>query len=101
MIDYELYTLIPIACYTFLELEFNWWFDFVELFSETIQKPLGKCIQCFTGQIALWAFILIKLKEYINGSTATFAHLPNLLLSIFYAIFVSMLIQKAMSWLEK
>lgn len=60
-----------------------WYIKLIDRLPEWLNKPLGNCIYCFGGQVALWGYLIkndYKLVEHILFITLTifFIHIFKL-----------------------
>lgn len=68
-IDFILYSMIfALIAIVYCEvltapgMIFAWWDKLIHKYikSEYLLKPLGDCVYCFGGQVALWGYFLVK-----------------------------------------
>lgn len=61
----------------------SWYTSLIDrIKAEWIKNPLGMCVYCFTGQLALWGYIFVHFYDY---------RLPEHVLFVFMAIFYTKL----------
>lgn len=42
----------------------SWWYNLIRRLPDVFYKPLGGCIACFSGQFALWYYLIAHLHYY-------------------------------------
>ena len=70
---------------------FHWYQRLLRRLPEFLSKPLGGCWICFSGQCALWYYLIFHFKTY------------NFIEHLFFisaTIFCSMIYNKLYSWLK-
>jgi hypothetical protein len=60
---------ISIICFVFWTLSepgqiFNWYFSLIEDLPHWLQKPLGGCVRCMSGQVLFWYYLIVHFNEY-------------------------------------
>lgn len=66
-----------------------WYFKIIEKLPPMLSKPLGTCIDCFAGQVALWVYLYLFTSKTISGANQyhydPFNHIFVICLSIVMA----------------
>lgn len=59
----------------------DWYARLIEYFPDWLKNPLGGCVFCFTGQLALWMYLIMHFHSYdfLN-------HVSTVMLSIFVTL---------------
>ncbi len=60
---------IAIIAYVFILLTeegmiFAWWYKLIRRLPDVLYKPLGGCQACFSGQVSLWYFLVMRFDSY-------------------------------------
>lgn len=60
---------VAIVAYVFTLLTeegmiFAWWYKLIRHLPDVLYKPLGGCIACFSGQCALWYYLIAHFHSY-------------------------------------
>jgi hypothetical protein len=60
------FTVVYCEVLTMPEMILGWWDKFLHdhIRSEWLLKPLGDCLYCFGGQVALWSFLFVFKDSY-------------------------------------
>jgi hypothetical protein len=57
----------------------DWWARIIDRMPDWIGKPLGGCVYCFGGQVALWSYPVVFWNEY-----SVIYHFLYIMLVIFF-----------------
>lgn len=60
---------IAIIAYVFILMTedgmiFAWWYRLILRLPDVLYKPLGGCMACFSGQLSLWYFLIMRFNSY-------------------------------------
>ena len=59
----------------------NWWWKVIKRLPEWVAKPLGTCVYCFSGQVALWFYLWFVWRFDLNYNI--FQHIFLISITIF------------------
>ena len=82
------------------EEAFNWWWRYgIKYQKSWFWKPVWGCAFCFSGQFALWTFLVAQIWRFSLSVGISFKMVFSGLFCLIIAICFAILIAKILSWL--
>lgn len=81
---------VAVFCYVFTQMLeegmiLSFWGKWIDRLPTWLYKPLGGCLICFTGQVALWYYVFTRKYNFVE-------HLSFITLSMFIVILIDKII---------
>lgn len=83
-------SLISFIFYTLGEpgMLFDWYQKIIRNLPEMIWKPLGGCLKCFSGQFALWYYLIAYWQQYNFINHIAFVSAAIFISLIYHTIYI-------------